>query len=228
MANDHLLDWLWALNRKERYYLLSQALGGFSLAPQFAAELSRVARVPIPPNALAYMDYHLDWVYAALKVWDQPTSITHTEYQDSPDFAQPGKDKGPIFVNHDMEDIDLLVAFRHGDLDHLIFVEAKGETAWNNAQMESKIYRLNRIFEEAPQHVRPLLVLVSPGKPKLLKVPSYAEDWAYLSPTTWKHLELTVPPGRRKLERPSKGSNQWRVAPSPPSEIEPNEDEREA
>lgn len=227
MANDYLLDWLWAFNRKERYYLLSQALGGFSLTPQFAAELSEVAGVAIPPNALAYMDYHLDWVYAALKVWDQPTSITHTEYQVSPDFAQPGKDKGPIFVNHDMEDIDLLVAFQQEGINHLIFVEAKGETPWSNSQMESKVYRLNRIFEDAPQNVRPLLVLVSPGEPKLLRVPDFAAEWAYLSPTKWKHLKLTVPSGRRKLERPSKGSDQWRVAPSAPTEIEPNEDERE-
>lgn len=227
MAAEYLLDWLWAFNRKERYYLLSQALGGFSLAPQFAAELGKAAGISIPPNALVYMDYHLDWVYAALQVSDSPTTVTHTEYAESPDFAQPGKDLHPVFVNHDMEDIDLLVTFQQGDLQHLIFVEAKGETAWSNSQMESKVYRLNRIFEGAPASVRPLLVLVSPGEPKFLRVPSFAKEWAYLSPGIWRHLKLAVPDGRRKLERPSKDSTEWRVAPSTPLEIEPNEDERE-
>lgn len=226
MASEYLLDWLWAFNRKERYYLISQALGGFGLAPQFAKELGAVAGIAIPPNALAYMDYHLDWVYAALQVSDSPTTVTHTEFMDSPDFAQPGKDKNPVYINHDMEDIDLLVTFKQGDVNHLIFVEAKGETPWSNSQIESKIYRLNRIFEDAPQTVRPLLVLVSPGEPKFLRVPKFSPEWASVSSTTWRYLPLSVPDGRRKIERPSKHATTWRVAPSASSEIEPNEDER--
>ena len=51
MTTDHLLQWLDAFNRKERYYLLTQALGGFGLAPQFATELSRVSGVQVPPSA---------------------------------------------------------------------------------------------------------------------------------------------------------------------------------
>jgi hypothetical protein len=35
-------DWLHSFNRKERYFLVKQALGGFSLDPNFRKQLSDV------------------------------------------------------------------------------------------------------------------------------------------------------------------------------------------
>lgn len=235
MASDYLLEWLDAFNRKERYYLISQALGGFGLTPQFAAALGERAGVQIPSNAQAWMDYHLDWVYAAMKVAGQPTSLDHTPFELSPNFAQPEKDAGPVYVNHDTEDIDLLVAFRKEDINHLIFVEAKGETAWSNSQMESKAFRLKKVFAAAPDNVRAVLVLASPTEPRFLRVPEERPDWVSLSPTTWRHLQLDVPRGRRKIVTPSKqhplpeseaGQHPehpkeawWRVAPAARSDL---------
>lgn len=221
MSSDHLLDWLEAFNRKERYYLISQALGGFGLAPQFLSGLSEKAGIPIPANAQAWMDYHLDWVYAALQVWDQPMNFADKEFhRTSPDFSDPSKSEGPIYINHDQEDIDLLIAFTRDEINHLIFVEAKGETPWSNPQMNSKVLRLRKIFEGAPSHVRPLLVLASPKAPKFLKVPLGSPDWIAPAPTTWRHLPLAVPDGRRKIERPASGASTWRVAPTGTSDLE--------
>lgn len=221
MANDHLLEWLDALNRKERYYLVNQALGGFGLAPQFRDAIRNATGVRVPSNAYAWMDYHLDWVWAALQLADHPVTLPIKKpLPPSPEFADVADGKASVHINQNQEDIDLLVGFRAEGMTHLLFIEAKGETAWSNPQMRSKVFRLKAILPELPEDVRPLLVLASPTKPQHLQVPENSPEWIAPSPTEWRYMELAAPDGRWKIERPDEKSIHWSVAPTSRSDLQ--------
>lgn len=74
-----LLDLLQAFNRKERYYLLAAALGVpcFTLADGFRKKLGALFGIEIPRDAYAAMEYHLDWLYAALALFHNPDAGIH-------------------------------------------------------------------------------------------------------------------------------------------------------
>src|SRR5207244_734415 len=65
-----LIDLLDQFNRKERFFLVGAALGKptFQTDPRFLAAVGAAARVkfPHPKHVHCYMDFHLDWLYAAL------------------------------------------------------------------------------------------------------------------------------------------------------------------
>lgn len=211
MAADHLLLWLDAFNRKERFYLLNQALGGFGLAPQFRNQLTPLVGVAVPSNAFVWMDYHLDWVHAALELRSDTPSEVPTIFYESPNFRELDPTSSAVYINHDQEDIDLLVAFERNNTRHLIFIEAKGETSWSNSQMSSKVLRLTKIFKGIPDDIRPTLVLASPVPPSQLEVPEGADPWVKDSSGTWRYLKLDPPKGRRKIERKDATSRWWQA-----------------
>src|SRR5690348_8428986 len=98
-----LLETLASLNRKERFYLVGWALGNptFRLSDEFRQQLGDQLGVVAPEHAFAAMDYHLDWLYAALAVAAHAT--------DSGPYQNDGG------VTGTQEDVDLLVAFEdHG------------------------------------------------------------------------------------------------------------------
>lgn len=223
MGNTHLIEWLGAFNRKERYYLVAQALGGFTLSPQFRALLGETIGQEIPAKSAAWMDYHLDWVFAALTLRDISPNDVDGRVFESPDFRGPDPLPGtqPVHVNTNQEDIDLLVAFRDRDLLHLIFLEAKGETSWGNRQLRSKIRRLGAIFPQVPAGLSLSFVLASPRRPQRLDVPEGCPRW--VAPySAWRWMPLDVPPGRREIERwdahvgaAREQATTWRVRPTP-------------
>jgi hypothetical protein len=55
-------------NRKERFLLVGQALGnpGFTVGAAFRRSLAALLDRPVPKDAYCAMDYHLDWLFAAL------------------------------------------------------------------------------------------------------------------------------------------------------------------
>ena len=63
-----LLEYLESFNRKERFFLVGEALGNpaFRLSSDFRTRLGAVFGLAIPNDALVAMDYHLDWIYASL------------------------------------------------------------------------------------------------------------------------------------------------------------------
>jgi len=77
-------------------------------------------------------------------------------------------------------DIDLLVAFQDkGGFTHLIMLEAKGDTSWDNAQFKHKIDRFVNIFGDNGKrfmNVTPYLGLISPRKPQNLDF-NYCPPW---------------------------------------------------
>ena len=67
----HLIELLESFNRKERYFLIRQAVGGFKLSDEFRRELGNATGLAIPQDAFAAMDYHLDWLTAALHAYER-------------------------------------------------------------------------------------------------------------------------------------------------------------
>jgi hypothetical protein len=155
-----LLDNLKKLNRKERFWLIGQALGNpkFTLDTTFREMLGEKLGLTIPPTAFAAMDYHLNWIYAATVMTCEPVSEVYSNELKAIDGTQ--------------EDVDLLISYKD-DVEnyHLIMVEAKGDTAFDNAQFLSKMGRLKNIFNnKCHWRIRPHLVLMSPNPPQKLKV----------------------------------------------------------
>ena len=159
------IDLLRSLNRKERFYLVGMALGkpSFSLSDDFRRQLREAFNLEVPADAPVAMDYHLNWIQAA-KIFS-----TNEELMCVPHGLDPQ-------VAGNQEDVDLLVAFRHSSLVHLLLLEAKGATGWTDRPMRSKASRLRAIFGEdgeAWPGVQPRFALVSPRPPQRLK----SSDW---------------------------------------------------
>lgn len=151
-----LIESLRAFNRKERYYVVRHVLGEASAAPAaaFCNALGRELGLTIPADPWWAMDYHLDWIYAALVL----------ARDNAPDRVY--ENTGAIRAQQ--EDVDLLLAYDDRETTQLIFVEAKGVTGWTNEQMASKTRRFETIFGEDGDSwpgVAPHLVLLSPQRP---------------------------------------------------------------
>lgn len=150
-----LVDALKTFNRKERYWLLRNAIGSnFELLDvDFRKRLGDAIGISIPQTAWWAMDYHLDWLIAALHLFGG---------------GQKGVpvDNSSNGVQGTQEDMDLVVAFDNV----LVLIEAKGETSWSNSQLKSKVDRLSAIFAtESFRGVDLKFLLMSPNKSEKLE-----------------------------------------------------------
>ena len=130
----NLIEHLRSFNRKERFILLTEALGRERLGEDFRRRLGEAIGMTIPADAYVAMDYHLDWLQMALHLADNPPPKEPIRNDD--------------LVTGNQEDSDLLVAFDHELTTHIVLIEAKVETGWTNKQLNSKAERLSRIFGE--------------------------------------------------------------------------------
>ena len=186
-----LIELLESFNRKERFFLISQAVGNFELSGNFRRDLGVVIGLTIPHGAFTAMDYHLEWLTAALYAHD------HGDVDSIFDNPQQQVIRG------NQEDTDLLVAFKDGGQYHLILVEAKGSTGWTNKQMRSKADRLARIFgSEGDRYpgVEPHICLASPRPPKELKATEWP-GWMNRDDGSYYWLELKFPKERIMVTR---------------------------
>ena len=198
----NLLETIESFNRKERHFLFAHVTGnrddGLALDPGFLQRLGEALHLefPIPGDAKGFVDYHMDWLHAAVLMAREPTAGT---IRANTRQVSTGT----------QEDIDLLVAFERTGVTWLLLIEAKAEGSWTNKQVRSKSRRLARIFgtdlidETSP--VRPLFCMMSPQQPTKLS-PQKGEHgaewpkWMVLRETTkFPWLELPIPPGRRKV-----------------------------
>ena len=198
----HLLDHLRAFNRKERFYLLEEALKGdstFRLDAGYRKRLGDKIGVPVPADAYVAMDYHLDWIQMALYLAATP----------KPPSPIPNRDNDLFAANQ--EDVDLLVAFDRGRPTHLVLVEAKLETGWTNSQLNSKAERLGRIFADGRRGVdlaRPHFVLTSPKESSDIRTDVWPKWMKCDGKPVW--MELNHPPGLRQVTRCSaSGKVSW-------------------
>lgn len=190
-----ILDILESLNRKERFFLVGDALGNrnFRLGTDFRKRLESVLGLAVPSDAWAAMDYHLDWISAAVhmvanghefgEVWSNP-------------------EESPI-VRGTQEDVDLIIGFRDGSKTVLILVEAKGDTSWSNRQMKSKAERLGLIFGHGngeSEGIVTSFVVTSPSEPTERLVTDDWPNWMVKDDRRprWMPMDMT---GRRQLIR---------------------------
>lgn len=186
-----LIEYLESFNRKERFFLVGEALGKptFELSSRFRSRLGAAFDLSIPRDALVAMDYHLDWIYASLVLnagGDESSVLPN--------------DQG--FVTGSPEDVDLLVAYDDGQTVRLVLLEAKAETGWTNKQALSKAERFRQIFGEdggAFGGVTPSFGLLSPRRPRHLKSERWPTWMTRGGDPVW--LPLTVPGGRRRVGR---------------------------
>ena len=179
-----LIELLESFNRKERHFLVAQTLGSFELSDHFRRELGQAVGIRIPAGAYAAMDYHLDWLAAALVAF-------HSEGSRKP-FGNSDHE-----IRGNQEDVDLLVAFKAGDKYHILLVEAKGDTPWSNEQMLSKSCRLKGIFgdkENNYQGVAPHYCLMSPRRPQRLDTSQWPDWMKRNGQYIWMKLHF---PGKR-------------------------------
>ena len=186
-----LIELLESFNRKERYFLISHALGNFQLSDDFRRKLSKEIGLRIPGNAYAAMDYHLDWLIAALHA--------HQRGNVDDPFNNPERK----LVKGNQEDIDLLVAFKDNGKHHLVLVEVKGATGWINKQLKSKADRLSLVFgPEGNCHpgVEPHFCLASPNCPQHLEASEWPK-WMSKGNDPYFWIKLKFPKCRKKVTR---------------------------
>ncbi len=195
-----LIEILKFFNRKERFFLLAQALDlprsgqpndpKFMLSKEFRRELGEIFEPEVPTDAFVAIDYHLDWIQASLVL---------AKSRQKHDATYPNEGR---VIKGNQEDTDLLIAFKIDGQYHLVLVEAKGYSTWDSKQMRSKVKRLRKIFgEDGKQHpnVKPYFFLMSDRRPQRLNV-----EWL-----TWmldkdetipSHIKMQLPQ-RLKVER---------------------------
>lgn len=205
-----LIEILESFNRKERFFLIAQALGKpkFELSDDFRQKLGDKVGVSIPTEKVfVAMDYHLNWVHASLVLACADEAERHSllNLEGTTDDNQ--------------EDVDLLVAFKNTDERyHLIFIEAKaydakGFSAFEKSQLVSKVSRLEKIISAGEKdrscEVETHFCLVSGYKPQNLE-----KDWPKWNgkPIPW--MPLSLPEKRHVLNysdfsivKQKKGSN---------------------
>lgn len=184
-----LIEHLRSFNRKERFYVVAQALQdstSFTLHPRFLARLEATFGIQIPSDYFAAMDYHLDWLYASLYLAAGNDPGSEHSIPDPKSQNEIEDKKTRTVVEGNQEDVDFLLAYGDDTETHLIILEAKGATGWTNGQMEPKARRLKEILTDDP-----------------------AKEWRPI-PELKVHFALWSPRDQRKLV--TKGWPSWMTA----------------
>jgi hypothetical protein len=207
------LEHLERLNRKERFFLVALALGNpkFRLSDHFRKEISSRIGIDVPLQARCWLDYHLDWVYAALQLTAKPGEPRYA----SPRFPRERAEDGVFNVNENQEDTDLLLAFERRGTTHLVFIEAKATPHFTNVQLGSKARRLGRIFGHGEAEARfpedpavvPHFLLASPAEPRMRSADhpgglntDDVPEWM-LDEGRFRWLRIRIPDDRLEIER---------------------------
>ncbi|ACE89848.1 hypothetical protein RHECIAT_CH0000862 [Rhizobium etli CIAT 652] len=170
-----LVDSLQRLNRKERYWLLRNALGqtgaDLPLSRSFLERLGEEIGKCVSPSAWWAMDYHIDWLFSAL-VLDFFGGVCPDRFHNPRAVDSETVSSGRL-IRGTNEDFDLIVAFDRT----IILIEAKGVTSWGNKQIARKCQRLREWSELSDQivpgfktssPVEIFVVLMSPKPPSRL------------------------------------------------------------
>lgn len=185
-----LVHALESFNRKERNLLLRAALGHktdkpLQLDADFCALSSAKLNIAnIPSNAWWATDYHISWLAGALAMYFNDTAAL-TQGR----LNLTARDRN--LVEGNQEDIDLVIAFGQD----LVLVEAKAFGAWSNAQIDSKLDRLNLLLDyynliKLPEtSIRFHFVLISPRRPE--KLTAKSPPWSTYGPElAWVRLDV--------------------------------------
>jgi len=138
------------------------------------------------------MDYHLDWLYAALHFTEKNFKIKQSDCRVPAKLLEIERERHRDRLTQ--EDADLLVVFTELDSTrplkkqiHLVLFEAKYDGAYSNPQFKSKCKRLSAIFERDGSRwintlgIQPHFIFCAPKPPANLvknraehSIPSFA------------------------------------------------------
>lgn len=168
-----LVDALAKFNRKERYWVLRNALSADAaqLDDCFRQRLENTLKSGrpsdawnIPEHAWWAMDYHIEWIFGAINKMDQihrasTAIINHDE-----------------LISGSIIDFDFVISFDN----NIILIEAKGVTSWNRSQFHKKLEKMEKIISIQKQNDGYLpnirLALMSPNEPKRMR-PKPGKHW---------------------------------------------------
>ena len=201
-----VIEFLKAFNRKERFFLVADALGkpDFELSPEFKQKLERALGLRVPNDAFVAMDYHLSWIYAAVVLGAEAIDLV----------ASLGtvRENSEGLIRGNQEDVDLLVAYEDDQVTHLVVVEAKGVTGWTNGQMTSKATRLGLIFGQDGSRypsIAPHFIITSPWRARDLRPAEWPKWMAPDSIIPW--MPLPVRSGLLRPGRTDSRGTHWKV-----------------
>ena len=179
-----LLRIIESFNRKERYILFQQVTTSreIQLDEEFRSKLNILGWDVPKRGVLVLTDYHLNWLYASLEwagaTWGPDTEAKPLSSVPSVEVkaGTPGAVETRRALEHNQEDIDLLLVWEGDGITHLGLIEAKAHSGWTNSQMASKAARLTTVLgEDACRYprVRPHFALLSFTEPQHL----ITKDW---------------------------------------------------
>ncbi|SOE97708.1 hypothetical protein SAMN05414139_10865 [Burkholderia sp. D7] len=206
-------------NAKERFALIQRVMGvNFVPHADFLDEVLKKCDVQATPDRVfCAMDFHLDWLYAALmnpSMDEAPRPLTPDEH-------------GNVPVTGTSEDADFLICFSEeqgpGSITHLLLFEAKGVGEFGSTQMLQKLkhYRAMKHAFDANPDIKPVLFLVSPNDP-LVKDTKQSEplrailaEFESIFPV--HHIGMRMPEQLRMVTRLRDGEGQpftaWKLRP---------------
>jgi len=186
---------------------LKQAL---ATAPVGSEAQPKITLSGNPTCAYAAMDYHLDWLHAAL--WctkNRWPGNPEDEFVPVPRYPGAPTTEGSLVdpkaqkdVMGNPEDIDLLLVIEDHPMTHLVMIEAKGEASFSRLQLASKLARLKLILDsdQVPpkEQLTFAFVLMAPAqKLKLGGKKTYAELADYPKPAKGAALQSLLNPPER-------------------------------
>lgn len=169
---------LTGLNAKEREHLIRWAYRG-DMPGLLSDSLINALQQQSPPIiaasaecVFAGMDYHLDWLYAALYLSCRGLTVEQACAQGIGEALQreaADNDASLQPVTGTQEDTDLLAVFADGEKTEVLCIEAKGVGSFGGTQLARKLVRLGNMLRS----VKPLLpasfscrlVLAGPDRP---------------------------------------------------------------
>lgn len=199
-----LIKLLECFNRKERHFLALELSGkeGFTLSDCLRKKLECEIGVGIPDCAFVAIDYHLDWVDAALhKAYCTPNS--------NGVFAHR--------ITGTQRDSDCFIAFESEGWHHLVFLEAKGpDGKWDKDQLEKKANHLKKIFGKDrckwnEVKVKPHFCMTSSEPPKPSLKTDKWPDWMTKENTSYYWFKWCLPNNRLKPTRCDAWKNDAKV-----------------
>lgn len=153
MTEFDLVQTLKGFNRKERYWVIRNALGhegeDLPLSDEFRSNLGKAISRTIPADAWWAMDYHFDWLFATALLLQDPARNTGSNMK-----------SGRPLIEGNQRDVDLVVAFG----TTIVALEAKCTTGWSIKQNDSKFERLQRLTEMLRDKVELVQVFWAPDK----------------------------------------------------------------
>jgi hypothetical protein len=198
------------LNSKERFYLFTYATnkGKFELTDEFKNEIYKTIKVKMPNNYFAAIDYHLDWLSAAIT----KDSDVEEAFKNGTEF-----DNSEGLITGNQEDIDLIIAFEEDSEVTIIMIEAKGVGSWTTKQVSSKKRRLDEIFKKSNErNIYPYLILMSPKESEGLKrkIDIINNRWIDKETNNYYWIKLKLPSPLYKVGRVGKDEQnrkKWRI-----------------